>query len=532
MLARARLTALLALAVSAESRSAWADERIEDPELTGDRKPAEAPGAAPTPAAAGDERIEDPELGGAKPATDSGGFSNRPEYPHDAVLRVTLGTRWGMDTHWTGPSQDIVEGTSIASVEMEQRRSEVLLVSLGLRARYAFGMRKSGTTITELDAVPISGFADVTPTAGYHVRVGYQVTELGRFDLFNATNVLAVYDLRSGPLTMNGAAAVGQPAVRFDYDGTPGFALQAYYVPFVVPHLVSVYGTNYSLFTPFDRAADALGADRSAETSLVRQRTAGLAKGGLDAFAPAPNFTKPQGAVRATVSGSSGELSATVATAVEHLPTLGVNTTTTNPAEVIDPHYDRFGLFSVDGATDAGPVQLGFELAYMMHRTLPSVAFQTLGTPPVTGWFPGPPGHTDMAQAGLHGELVLDATALEAEAFGIVALNDAPGGGAWPVLQHDRWLGGIAGGVHYEPEGSPFKAELGGAFILGPTALLLPRVEWQAVHTVYLELGAVLVTGPTPAWNSAVSYVAGPALALGGLYRDVVNVFTGVRWVP
>src|ERR1700690_1759404 len=96
----------------------------------------------------------------------------------------------------------MVEGTTIGVVEASQRRSEALMLSVGLRARHGFGMRHDGNTRSELDVVPISAFADVTPAEGYHVRAGYQVISMGRFDVFSATNFLAVYDLRSGPVTM------------------------------------------------------------------------------------------------------------------------------------------------------------------------------------------------------------------------------------------------------------------------------------------------------------------------------------------
>src|SRR6185295_16371710 len=85
----------LVLALAFGAGQASADEKIEDPELTG--KPAAAPTAAapgspatPTaatvPAASGDEKIQDPELTGAAAApSSSSGFSSRPEYPHDAI---------------------------------------------------------------------------------------------------------------------------------------------------------------------------------------------------------------------------------------------------------------------------------------------------------------------------------------------------------------------------------------------------------------------------------------------------------------
>src|SRR6185295_17501370 len=116
------------------------DEVIEDPELAG------KVGAAETGGAATDEVIEDPELAGKArpgpaPAAPPSGEISGAEPAH---WRVVLATRWGLDTQWPWPSQEIVEGTTIGLIEVAQRRSETLTYSLGMRARHNAGSRRDG----------------------------------------------------------------------------------------------------------------------------------------------------------------------------------------------------------------------------------------------------------------------------------------------------------------------------------------------------------------------------------------------------
>jgi hypothetical protein len=405
-------------------------------------------------------------------------------------------------------------------------------------------MRKGGATYTELDVVPLSAFADVTPAEGYHVRAGYQTITMGRFDLFSATNFLAVYDIRSGPVTMPDAAAVGQPALRFDFDKISGFSVQAFYLPFFVPDLVTVYGTDYAMLASYDRWADA-SPPASGATPLppwaTRSTLVALSTNGLRAFAPAPNLTTPQGAIRANLNGSAGELAATVGTALERLPTIGIDPNAA-PLDSLIVHHDRFGVASIDAATDVGPVQFGFEGAYHIHRTLAGAGFVTVppttmgGTPTTAPALPYV-GHSDLVQLGLRAEVVAGDLAAEVEMFGIAALSKPKDPTyQWLTLEKGRYFRGIAGGVHYELEASRLRFELGGGYLTGPTYLVMPRIEWEAVKTLYLELGAVFIGGRTPNWTAPAgapnAFWGNANLSLGGLYSDADQVFTGVRWVP
>ncbi|HEX3597827.1 MAG TPA: hypothetical protein VHU80_22115, partial [Polyangiaceae bacterium] len=353
-----------------------------------------------TGAAYADQIIEDPELAAVPheklvaPPPANG--------PRDTTWRATFHTRWGVDTDWTRASQDVFQGTTIASLEAEQRTSDTLLLSAGLRARHGFAMHRDGAARYELDVAPLSLFADVTPGAGYHVRAGYQIITMGRFDLFSATNFLATYDLRSGPVTMQEASAVATPALRFDFDKVRGFTLQAFYIPFFVPDIVALYGSDYALLSPLDRAHLPSDIDqfRSAlENGLGRSGLTNTGTSALQAFAPAADLRSGQGAIRATVYGSAGELSATAGTALEPLPSphlspafaaLVPGSTQAQIDAALADHpiqldHPRYWIASVDGALDAGPVQLGFEFAYMLHRTLTGAQpAMTAGDAPLT----------------------------------------------------------------------------------------------------------------------------------------------------
>ncbi len=509
--------ALGVAAFSLAARSARADDVIEDPELAA--VPHEAPVAAP------------PSNG-----------------PRETTWHTTLHTRWGVDTDWTRPSQDVVEGTTVAALEVEQRRSDTLLLSAGLRVRHGFAVHQSGAAAYTLDVAPLSLFADVTPGPGYHVRVGYQVISMGRFDLFSATNFLSTYDLRSGPVTMSEASPIATPAVRFDFDKVRGFTLQAFYVPFFVPDLIALYGTDYALLSPLDRLNTETGnATREVfERALGRSGLTTLSTDALQALAPPPDFRSPQGAIRATLYGSAGELSATVGTALEPLPTLVLspafssylNSTATAIAQMaplptapdsvwdhpIGVEHPRYGIASLDGAFDVGPVQLGAEAAYMLDRTLMATGPGT----PANGNIPiGNPERVNMAQFGLRAEYVRGTEwAVVVESFLAMAMRNPSAAGAGWFGMDGRYAYGVAAGAHYTPEKSRLRFELGGAALAVATYVLMPRVEWEALNAFFLELGAVFVQGHTP-------FVLGvPNTSLGGLYNDVDQVFIGARWAP
>ena len=276
----------------------------------------------------------------------------------------------------------------------------------------------------------------------------------------------------------------------------------------------------------------------------------------MQALAPAPDFRSPQGGIRATLYGSAGELSATVGTALEPLPTLAVspafvaafpgylrnlntafmtaqqNMAAVQPVPVPDAlidrpirvEHNRYGIASVDGAFDVGPVQVGVEAAYMLDRTL-------LGTGPanpVTGMgVPvGVAERVNIAQFGLRGEYVkgTEWAAVVESFFAMAVRNPAPPAVSWFGMD-GRYAYGVAAGVHYTPEKSRLRFELGGAALAVATYLIMPRVEWEALNTFFLELGAVFIQGRSPNLYAR-------NLSMGGLYDDADQVFVGVRWSP
>jgi hypothetical protein len=132
-----------------------------------------------------------------------------------------------------------------------------------------------------------------------------------------------------------------------------------------------------------------------------------------------------------------------------------------------------------------------------------------------------------LAQFGLRAELVESAGwAAELETFFAVAVRQPSD----PTL---RWLGfddryqyGVAGGAHWAPEKSHLRFEIGGAAMAVATFVIAPRIEWEAVNTLFLELGGAFVEGRHPGPLGSYN------MSLGGFFTDVDQVFLGVRWSP
>lgn len=526
----------LALAWAA---TAHADEVISDPELGPPAKDAASP--------AGDEVISDPEL---SPKPHAGTATPPPEDAHSPTVepttwRIVLETRWGVATAWQRPwsvpvsnapagtttkvpsNQDVVEGTTVGVLEAQQRLSKAVLVSVGLRARHDFATRRDGNPREELDVEPVSGFVDARVADGLHVRAGYQIVTLGRFDLFSATNFLAVNDLRNGPFTMPDASAIAQPALRVDYDPTSAVSLQAYYLPFFEPDVVALYGTNYALLSPFDRVSPGAQPTATAPSPILsRSAIASTSTSALSTLGPSPDFSRPQGSLRALLHGAAGELAATIGTALERLP--AVNSSLSANTPILD--YGRFYVASIDGATDVGPAQVGFEAAFMKNRTVATVGTQT--TNGVTGPAFGQQ-KADLVQFGLRAEYADgDVVGVGGEAFIAAALKSPNpnlnlANGAYLFFDHlgsTYFSQGVAVGGYYAPEKTPLRFELGGVLATGPSVLVFPRIQWEALTRFYLELGAGFVTGR--------GSILSPNPTFGGAYGNIGQVFTGIRYIP
>jgi hypothetical protein len=498
-----------------------------------------------------EEVIDDPELSNAKPI-------EQVAPPPPGRLHLELRSRVGVDTRWENDREGIVEGTQIAAFELEHPRSEDVTFAVGLRARHFVGRRSSGTDRDpaeryQLDVLPTAAYVDATLSDGLHTRIGYQVTPLGRFDIFTATNLLALQDMRSGPVSMPGATEIAQPALRADIDLGSSFTLTSIYVPFFQPNLVDAVGSDYALFAvagaapplptsisscpapPPQSEAEQQYAEaiaRRLEATVNSSQLSGAANAGLRALAPPPSLAEPQGAMRLTGRSSAGELSLTVGTALERLPALVLSPDWRNlfrepcnaryQAEIVansDPFlrvvHPRFSVAALDGATDIGPVQIGVELAHMQNRTLYA---GRVGELPEAG-------SADLAQLALRAEFAEADFAASVESFGLYAL-DEPGNPdqKWFFLEDGRWFRGISAAVRWTA--GRIALELLGIATSGPTFLVTPRIEWEALKQFYLELGLLVIEGPEP------PAFGDPDVSIGGIYDGVDQAFVGVRWLP
>lgn len=519
------------------------DEVITDPELAEKKPPQKTEETAP----GGEEVISDPELANKKPVKKTEPAPAPPPPPSTQSwgdIRGVLRSRVGVDTRWDREREDVVEATTIFGLEAQYHRSEDVSFAVGIRARHGFGARDAGvpggsSPRYSFDVAPTAGYADVALADGVHMRAGYQVISLGRFDMFSALNILAVYDLRSGPVTMPEAADVAQPALRLDLEPTAWFTVSAYYVPFFEPDIVDFYGTDYA---PFERGLDVPALASSPTVTGVQQGEAQFGRSGAiagtngaaSAFVPEASVEHPQAALATTVRGGATEVSLTGGTALEHLPAAivpvaappvaGGNPPPAAPARL---QYNRFYVVGLDAAVDVAPVQLGVELSYVLGRTLMA---QPQDTATATGQ-PPPPGvgQTDVMHAALRAELVQsEAWFMAVEAFVDSARSDPPQAlGSrryhWYGLDSENRGYGIGAALRWAPEETGLTLEGAAVALNGPTYFFMPRIEYELVTQLYVELGAAIVEGPaTTASNPP----------LGAIFDDVDQVFFGVKWVP
>ncbi len=498
------------------------------------------------------EVIDDPELAGVPVVAPAAAASNAASDAPTGEVRVVLRTRIGVDFRHESPREDVVEATQIGLVEAHVRRSERLRFAVGVRVRHLIAAREHATPDAdadrwELDAAPTAAYGDATLADGLHLRLGYQSVRLGRFDLFSATDVLSVADLRSGPATMPEAADVAQPAARLDWDATRAVSFQAMYVPFFQPHTVALFDTDFALVRPTGvEVVQAIDDAATLDDALDRDDVAGILRGGLSrggrgrlvggtfaAFAPDPSPTEPQGALRAAAHGPAGELALTLASALERLPAvvpsaalLAVqddDTQANRDALALDPRpqwvdYGRFYVAALDGAVPVGPVQLGAEVAYHADRVYLATE---AGRVPV-------PEQTGVVQGGLRVEHAPGGEWLAgAEGFVSYALDEpARAGAEWMFVDASRWRWGAAALVAWSPSALGLTLELSGGLVNGTSSLVGPRVEQRLVDTLYAELGAYFVEG------SGGATFGNPNATLGGLYDDADLVYVGLKWLP
>lgn len=471
-----------------------------------------------------------------------------PAPPPASEVHFVLHLRGNRDLSRDDAREEIWESTALLSMDATLRRSESLRFGLGVMARYHFAsLERSLPDVSarryELDAIPTAAYIDGSlASAGLHVRAGYQPVALGRFDLFSAINVLSAADLRDGPAVIPGLPEIGQLGLKLDYSPGGWFSLQAVYLPFFMPHLLNVFDTDYAIFPGNQQNTDAgfaalaeLLPPEELQAALRTQLTPGgrdrIAAGALAAFTPAPNILNPQGALRATARAGFGEVSLTAATALEHLPSFRLSDDTIaaissgEPSDQFDANaigveYQRFAVVSLDTGIDLAPFTLGFEFAYQFHRTLYAAGTAYQGDAlaiPI-------PGYSDMIQAGARIEYIESSDLIvAAEAFGsyAVALPDNPQRG-WMFFESGRFFRGVGGVVGYATDFG-LRLQLAAAWLSGPTVAIAPRISYDVIDQLQLEVGAFIIEGQAP------PLFATPILSLGGAFNGVDHVFVGLR---
>ena len=512
-------------------------EVIEDPELAGS-----PPSDAGSSTASG-EVIEDPELANAPPSDATSG-SNTSSGSSGADVRLVLHMRLSRDLREEDPREEVWDSTTVAALDATLRRSDSLRFALGLVARYRYSRLARAVSDAradryEFDVLPSAGYVDGSISSGLHLRAGYQPVHLGRFDVFSATNVLSISDLRSGLSTLPELGEIAQFAARLDYAPVGWFALQLIYIPFFTPHLVSVSEGDYALLRSSQAQVDAVFNDNGilspnllrgfVASNLSRQDRERLAETGLDALAPSPTFAHPQAALRASAHGPAGELALTFSSALEHIPAFRVSDSLLNPSSAasnmpdlrpLRVEYNRFAVISADGAIDLPPFSIGLELAYSFHRTFYAVGVADADSPyavPI-------PDFSDVAQVGARIEYLQSSHWLFAlEAYGAYAMSTPrdPQRG-WLFMQGEHYLYGAGGAFGYRSDFG-LSLQLAAAVLSGPSWIVGPRIAYALFEPLELELGALFVEGRAP------PVFATPNVSFGGLYSNVDQVFFGLR---
>jgi hypothetical protein len=325
-----------------------------------------------------------------------------------------------------------------------------------------------------------------------------------------------------------------------------GLSLRAIYVPFFTPHIVSVVEGKYAIFPPVQNSINdvltSLGLTGSFAANLSRADRERLAESGLAAFAPEANLRSGQTALRATMHGLWGELGVTAATALEKLPAFRASPELVavlrdpSSTEALDRlqaqprpvqiDYNRFAVFSADAAFDVAPLSLGFEAAYMLHRTLYAAgqadAVQALPQPDTS----------DFAQLGARLEYIDGSewlVVLEAS-IGYALGLPAEAGRSWVGLPRGRYNPAAAMLLAWAPDFG-LHVELGAALLAGPDAYIGARVGYELVHGFEVELGALLIEGAARGSSAnGGAFDNAAALAAGALFDDADQLYLGLRY--
>jgi hypothetical protein len=181
--------------------------------------------------------------------------------------------------------------------------------------------------------------------------------------------------------------------------------------------------------------------------------------------------------------------------------------------------HNRYTTVSADGSLDLAPLQLGAEVAYMWGRTL----FRSLPDGQLAN-----PERSDM----LHGALKLewlDSTEnlLVVEAFVQHAVHAPTGSDArWFAMDAHRLWKGVSALGRWTPL-RRLSLELAAVAFSGPSWLLAPRLQLEALSQLFLELGGFWVGG-----KKASGMLSASRTSLGAVYDNVDQIFVGLRWLP
>jgi len=567
---------------SDQSESSTGDEIIVDPELSAiapkqqivqdldkETEPQEEPPAIDTnqsESLTSDELIVDPELSAIAPRqqTDSVFSGVGESCPPAGEVKVLLRSRFATDLEWE-EREEVWEANQLFLIETNLRTSERLRFSAGIRLHHQFAALESDTTEAEstrfrFDAMPTAGFADATLTDGLHLRAGFQMIQLGPMNVFSATNFLTATDLRDGPTVMPEAAEIAQLALRVDADPVSWLSLRAVYLPFYQPHLVSSTESDYAQFPAsrveevFQWAILAPGEDPQGDEirqfykeTVSRSARSQTLDAGNVMFFPEPDFTDPQGGIRAVAHGPEGEVGITLGTAIERLPASYmppdlIRTIRDTPGELtgdedlsVQVFYSRFYLFAFDASTDVGPIRFGVETSYHVDRTMLSVTkdiwprdlsyYEALlqdGAWPV-------PGKTDLLQFTLNGEFLQGSEWMVAlEGLYIYSLHvPYEPDREWQSLYRGRSIIGSAALIRWTPWDDEWTFELTSLVTNGLNYIVAPRIEARLVYELYAELGAFLVGASSPSGE----YID-QEIITGYLYEGNDQIFVGLRWLP
>jgi len=495
-------------------------------------------------------------------------FGGEIEFRRSRNLRLVLGSR--VDFLWAVPSQNDDIVAKLKQRALDQDRFEV-------------------------DVLPTAAYADMSLFDGFHLRVGQQVVSLGRMDFYSPTDMLVIYDLRPQPKLDPAASKLAQPAVRIDWDIGSAITLQAAYIPWFSPHLTRPNRDKY-VATVTGGYGSAILPDKSADyidPSFQTKQT----EANLRFVGPAPDFSTPQLAARLVYRGSSFDVAVSAGTALEKIPAVylaptaaelaayGDNVQGLSPAAVeltkrlqdqvvtgdvprlASIEFHRYASIGGDFGFEIGPVAIGFEGSFSPERQLyaatkdgKKIAQPNTSKEIFDPCFQDqagckvPEGKTyresnvgdrsirkgvPVVQGAMHVEWVKgDSLILAGETFWINAL-------ALPYDETRDWWGFIPG------TGAYVGAMLNGSYLLnegqwrfestiiaavGPSLVLIPRIELRAREGLFVDVGAQLFEGPSPGYADKMTgrnnVVGAQNANLGGLFTGYDQMFVGMRWLP